>query len=546
MNESNQGTRLHAIQQGQAFTAGYEGCATTGTTAARMQALGSDGYMAEGLNYSASNRDMPMPDAGMPSANLSIPAQEAEPRAPGARRPVLALQNPTVTINNFPQTNYETQHPSVSANTHLTCGSTPGAFLPSQYRQMPPYQMPFSSSQMLTPPTLSLQMPTPNPQMQPLQMQFSPIPPLQTQTVNPWTQFSRMHPRPVPLGVGFDSNLNAPVLVPANAAVSSGYRPPLPIHPIQAHGWISNDVLLKNFGPRPPMTASMLFRYYSDINEYLRISNPNWQMWTTHTEDCFSNAYSLLCSFHIAYESDSPNDIWFNSWLELQIKEVADYLRSDMIQKFCCRGRGKLHMKALASVCPHETNCASHRPGLEGCSWREQWDVDMLIGSQLYRKAKSAENQLKQRVQYFRAWELEDIHAHQLQRDISLLGRIISDKPTAHLQHEAHIHRQNKKEEEINARILHAGYELMVQQAMEGLNPPLTAFNNPSSFPVSGVCQKNTLAQVETQPIDDIQPQVYQPEGWPPEIVNIPRSPMRDPPRGTRMADLEATELSLD
>jgi len=34
------------------------------------------------------------------------------------------------------------------------------------------------------------------------------------------------------------------------------------------------------------------------------------------------------------------------------MKEVADYLRSDMIERFCCRGNGKLHMRALARVCP--------------------------------------------------------------------------------------------------------------------------------------------------------------------------------------------------
>src|SRR5205807_1670337 len=172
-------------------------------------------------------------------------------------------------------------------------------------------------------------------------------------------------------------------LAPVDATASSGCQPRLPTNPIRTHGWISNDLLLQNYGPRPPMAASTLFGYYSDINEFLRISNPNWQMWTTHSEDCFNAAYSLLCSFHIAYESDNPTDIWFNSWLELQMKEVADYLRSDMIEKFCCRGHGKLQVRVLARVCSHETNCATYRPGLEGCLWREQWDVDMLIGSHL-------------------------------------------------------------------------------------------------------------------------------------------------------------------
>jgi len=222
------------------------------------------------------------------------------------------------------------------------------------------------------------------------------------------------------------------------------------------------------------------------------------------------------------------------------MKEVADYLRSDMIERFCCRGNGKLHMRALARVCPHETNCATYRPGLEGCSWREQWDVDMLIGSHLYRKAKAAENQLKQRVQHFRAWKLEHMYVRQLQRDISLLRRITSDKPTAHLQHEAYIQRQNQREEGINARILRVGYNLMAQQAIEGLNLPPIPFNNWSSFPASGVFQNNTPAQVQAQS------QEYQPEGWPPENANALISPMRDPPRGLGMADLEATELSLD
>ncbi|RPB23924.1 hypothetical protein L211DRAFT_229983 [Terfezia boudieri ATCC MYA-4762] len=322
--------------------------------------------------------------------------------------------------------------------------------------QMRPFQMASSNPQMLSSPT---QMPTFNPQMQPSQMLPSPSLPIQTPTLNPQIQPSWML---VPLAVNSTSNPNNPI--PVNAAASSGSRPQLPINPIRAHSWIPNDLLLQTFGPWPTMTASTLFGYYSDINELLRISNPNWQMWTTHTEDCFSNAYSLLCSFHMAYESDDKTDIWFNSWLRQQMTEVADCLRSKMIEHFCCRGHGKLHMKALARVCPHKTNCATYRPGLEECSWREQWDVDMLIGSQLYRKAKAAENQLKERAQlaqHFRDWKLEDTHARQLQRDISLVERITSDTPTAHLQHKAYIQQQNQREEELNARILQLGNELI-------------------------------------------------------------------------------------
>ncbi|KAF8458292.1 hypothetical protein BGX38DRAFT_1152902, partial [Terfezia claveryi] len=477
---------------------------------------------------------------GMLSVNFglpvreAVPVQQAEPRAPGALYPVFSGQNPAY---NFPQTNYGTHHqsihaadPNAPANSHSISVSPSGTLLPPQMPgfQMPPFQIASSNPQISSP---LAQMPTFNPQMQPSQMLPSQILPLQTPTLNPQIQPSWM---PVQLVINSTSNPNCPISV--NEAASSGYRPPLPISPIRVHGWISNDLLLQNSGPRPTMTASTLFGYYSDINELLRISNPNWQTRTTHTEDCFNNAYSLLCSFHMAYESDDKTDIWFNSWLGLQLREVADCLRSDMIEKFCCRGHGKLRMQALARVCPHETNCATYRAGLEGCSWREQWDVDMLIGSKLYRKAKAAEDQLKQRAQQSSNRKLEDTHARQLQRDISLLERITSDTPTAHLQHMAYIQQQNQREEELNARILQLGCELIAQQEMEGLRMPSISFNNQSSFPASSVSQIITPAQLEAQP------QIRQPEGWPPQN---PIPPITDPPRGLGMADLEATELSL-
>ena len=526
MNESIQNAAIHQAQL-LAFmnlaqpspipSEGHENSAT----ATQLQMFNSDGYMF--VDDTALNSDI-MLDIGMLPMNFNMPAQETEPLD---LRPVFPGQNPTAAIHNFPQTNYGTQHPSMLAADPL----------PLQYLQVPRFQTPPSQmpSEMLS--SQPLQAPIPNRRVQASQMLPSPALLPQTETLNPQVQPSWMTPRPISLGINFTSNPNTPALVPVNMAASSGCQSPLPTNPIQAHGWMSNDLLLQNFGPRPLMAASTLFGYYSDINSFLRISNPNCRVWTTHTEDCFEDAYSLLCSFHMAYESNNPADIWFNSWLELQMKEVADYLRSDMIGKFCCRGHGK---RALARVCPHETNCAAYRPGLEGCSWREQWDVDMLIGSNLYRKAKATENQLKQRVQDFRTRRLEDIHARQLQRDISLLGRITSGKPTAHLQHKAYIQEQNQREKEINARILQAGYELIRQQATDGLKLPPIPFNNRSSPPANGVSQNNMLAQAEAQS------QIYQAEGWPPESANDPISPIRDPPRGLGMADLEATELSLD
>jgi len=483
MNESAQAARLRHAQPLTAFNLmqpsqtpleGHESSPTTGTAFAQVPTL-SNSYNFGVQNSLVQDPDMPMLDTGMPPANPQIitPVEEAAPRAPGALCPILLGGNSTVGIYNFPEANYATQHPAVfmaNHNTPANTHSTPAGSCmlpPFQYLQMSTFQMPSSDPQVgpsnyqMLPPQI------PPPQIPPPQI----LPP-QVPTLNPQIQFSQMPPRPVQFGIGFNSNLNGQIPVPVNAAAPSGYQSPLPIDLIQTHGWVPNGLLRNHFGPRPPMTASTRFGYYSDINEFLRIRDPNWQVQTTHTEDCFKDAYSLLCSFHIAFESNNPNDIWFNSWLELQMKEVADYLRSDMIRQFCCRGHGKLRLKVLARVCPHETNCATYRPGLEGCQWREQWDVDMLIGRHLYRGAQAIENHLKQRVQRFRALKEEDIHARQVQRDISLLGRITSDRPTAHLQHSAYIQRQNQREEEINAQILQAGHQLMMQQATGGLYLP--------------------------------------------------------------------------
>ena len=536
----------------------------TTPTEVYVPTLSNDGYMAEWQNDPAPDPDLLMLDSGisMFPANLSMTVQEMEPRVDAPSAPAIPGQIPAANIYNFPQANCGAQHPGMlatspnaPANIHPIYTSPCGNLPPTQYLPMPALQMSSSNSQMLPPPIPPVQAPTLNPQVHPSQMLPPPTPPLQT--INP----SQMHLHPfqvhpsqmnpsqmnpsqippwsIPPGTNFDANLSSSGPAPArmSAAAPSAHWSLLPINPIREHGWIPNDLLLQNFGPRPPRVVSTLFGYYSDINEFLRISNPNWHMWTTHTEGCFSDAYSLLCSFHIAYESNDPTDIWFNSWLELQMKEVADYLRSDMVERLCCRGgaRGKSHrnLKALARACHHKINCVSYGQGLEGCPWREQWDVNMLIGSRLYRKAKAAESQLKQRIQYSIARK-QDIHARQIQRDILLLRRITCEKPTAHLQHQAYMERQTQREKEIDTRILQAACKLMKE-----LSLPLTSFNNPSSFLVSGVPQNNSPTPIETRSLS-------QPSQLPPEGATTRISPMRDPPRGLGMADLEATELSLD